>query len=336
MRLIALARKKYDASDIWIRNMIQKDSALKLALCIDNKDYPASLELNKVYRVLPDADAASDGDIRVIDESGEDYLYPSRYFVSIDLHQPVKSLSSKEPNPLTRENSAGLVERRMNMAQIFVSHSQKDKDLIHFFLEAFAGTHVKPHLEELQDQAPTGVTAERIKGDIQASNVVFVLLSENVENLRHTRDWVNWECGTATNKEIWIFEPFESLGKIRVVVPRFNHYVLFERTQEWRKYLRSIIESYDDSHVVPTLAAATGGGALFREKDPGEGAAGGFMVGLVGLLLYNLSKPSYGIDVKCWKCFSNYKVHRYGNFRCAICNADSIVNQPEMLTCVNP
>lgn len=187
---------------------------------------------------------------------------------------------------------------------------------------------MKPHLEELEKDPPTGVTAEKIERDIQASNAVFVLLSENVESLKHTRDWVNWECGTAKNKDIWIFEPFESLGKIRVIIPRINHYVLFEKTEEWRKYLRSIIENYDDSHVVPTLSALTVGGALLNEKDRGEGAAAGFVLGLVALLLFNKSKPSFGIDVRCWKCSSNYKIHRYGNFRCAVCNADSILNYP--------
>lgn len=216
------------------------------------------------------------------------------------------------------------------MAQIFVSHSKNDKDIIHFFLEAFAGTKVKPHLEELEKELPTGVTAEKIDQDIQTSNALFVLLSENVENLKHTRDWVNWECGTAKNKDIWVFEPFEAMGKIRVIVPRFNHYVLFERSDEWRKYLLSIIDSYDDSHVVPTLAASTAGGAMLVKNDPGTGAAAGFAVGLVGLILQSMTKLSFGIDVKCWKCSSIFKIHRYGRFRCAVCNADVVVNQPQL------
>jgi hypothetical protein len=58
------------------------------AICIDNAEYPASLELHKLYRVLSDALAAKDGDIRVIDESGEDYLYPAEYFVRVDLPSP--------------------------------------------------------------------------------------------------------------------------------------------------------------------------------------------------------------------------------------------------------
>ena len=65
--------------------MSQKKPAVKFAVCIGNEDYEASLELHKIYRVLPDADAEVDGDIRVIDESGEDYLYPADWFVFIEL-----------------------------------------------------------------------------------------------------------------------------------------------------------------------------------------------------------------------------------------------------------
>lgn len=63
---------------------------MQFAVCINNEDYPASLELHKIYRVLPDEDAAIDGDVRVIDESGEDYLYSAEYFVFVELPQAVE------------------------------------------------------------------------------------------------------------------------------------------------------------------------------------------------------------------------------------------------------
>ena len=68
----------------------QKKSVLKFAVCVNNADYLASLELHKIYRVLPDEDATGNGDIRVIDESGEDYLYPAEWFVPIELPQAVE------------------------------------------------------------------------------------------------------------------------------------------------------------------------------------------------------------------------------------------------------
>ncbi len=60
------------------------------AVCINNGQYPASLELHKIYRVIPDDDAARDGDVRVIDESGEDYLYPASWFAVVKLPQSVQ------------------------------------------------------------------------------------------------------------------------------------------------------------------------------------------------------------------------------------------------------
>ena len=52
-------------------------------VCVDNDGYAASLEKHKIYRALPDDGAAADGDVRIIDESGEDYLYPAERFVPI-------------------------------------------------------------------------------------------------------------------------------------------------------------------------------------------------------------------------------------------------------------
>lgn len=57
----------------------------RFVLCIENTDYAASLERRKVYQVLNDRQASKHGQLRVIDESGEDYLYPQEYFIPIKL-----------------------------------------------------------------------------------------------------------------------------------------------------------------------------------------------------------------------------------------------------------
>jgi len=67
-----------------------KQNFPEFVVCINNSDYPASLELHKIYRVLVDKDATEESDIRIIDESGEDYLYPSSYFVPIQVPQTVE------------------------------------------------------------------------------------------------------------------------------------------------------------------------------------------------------------------------------------------------------
>jgi hypothetical protein len=66
-----------------------KHKTSRLVVCIKNRGFAASLELRKVYPVIPDADAESHQMVRVVDESGEDYLFPESCFVSIDLPAPV-------------------------------------------------------------------------------------------------------------------------------------------------------------------------------------------------------------------------------------------------------
>ena len=59
----------------------------QFVVCVKNRQYDASLELRKLYQVLPDDDAAKHKQLRVIDESGEDYLYPEDYFVPVHFPQ---------------------------------------------------------------------------------------------------------------------------------------------------------------------------------------------------------------------------------------------------------
>jgi hypothetical protein len=63
----------------------------RFAVCVDNDGYEASLERNKIYVVLVDKDAETAGDVRVIDESGEDYLFSADRFVAIDVPAAVKA-----------------------------------------------------------------------------------------------------------------------------------------------------------------------------------------------------------------------------------------------------
>ena len=67
------------------------DTKPQFVICIKNEDYPASLQLWKIYRVLPDEKGARHNMIRVIDESGEDYLFATSHFVPVKLPQAVKS-----------------------------------------------------------------------------------------------------------------------------------------------------------------------------------------------------------------------------------------------------
>ena len=63
----------------------------KFLLCVDNEGYKASLEVRKLYETIPDEEAERHNQVRVIDESGEDYLYPSKFFTPVRLSMQTKN-----------------------------------------------------------------------------------------------------------------------------------------------------------------------------------------------------------------------------------------------------
>ena len=72
-----------------------KKKEQQFAICVKNDDYPASLEVRKIYEVLQDEKAAKHGLVRIIDESGEDYLYPEDFFVSIEIPEAAETIFLK-------------------------------------------------------------------------------------------------------------------------------------------------------------------------------------------------------------------------------------------------
>ena len=67
-----------------------KSATKPFAICVDDTDYKASLIRGKVYQILPDPKAARDDLVRIVDESGEDYLYHRSHFVFVDFTSAVK------------------------------------------------------------------------------------------------------------------------------------------------------------------------------------------------------------------------------------------------------
>ncbi len=96
MRRMASAGKKLSASATSTRaSKPHRHSAAKFVVCLENSGYPASLELHKIYRIVADQDAVREGDLRIIDESGEDYLYPVEWFAPVDLPRRIKTSISR-------------------------------------------------------------------------------------------------------------------------------------------------------------------------------------------------------------------------------------------------
>lgn len=68
---------------------MKKSSPHHLVICVNNEGYAASLETRKIYQTILDPKAAAHKQIRVIDESGEDYLYPEAYFIPVSLPKEI-------------------------------------------------------------------------------------------------------------------------------------------------------------------------------------------------------------------------------------------------------
>ena len=86
-----MAKKNSSGRNISTRSRKPVAAGRRFAVCVQNDGYEASLECNKIYVVLPDADAEKDGDLRIVDESGEDYLFSADRFVAIDVPEAVKA-----------------------------------------------------------------------------------------------------------------------------------------------------------------------------------------------------------------------------------------------------
>jgi hypothetical protein len=90
MKRTALAKKKLNAKATSTRNARPRARS-RFLVCIDNRGYEASLEPNKIYLAVKDEQAERTGDVRIVDESGEDYLYSKKRCVPIEVPATVKA-----------------------------------------------------------------------------------------------------------------------------------------------------------------------------------------------------------------------------------------------------
>jgi hypothetical protein len=204
------------------------------------------------------------------------------------------------------------------MAQIFISHSARDQQLKNFFNQAFATSSVNAKLEEIEQLYKGTITTQQIEQDITLSSAVFVLLSQNVDSLDHTRDWIGYEVGYAKgaqggNKDVWVFEHINEAGHLTKVIPNFDHYVVYDTSDTALKYVKAIVDSYDDVRVARNTAVGTGIGAVFGAPWAGAGVAFLYSAlstgrpngveGICGCLLkYRVHLPEQIIQLRCPKC----------------------------------
>lgn len=221
------------------------------------------------------------------------------------------------------------------MSQIFVSHSKRDDSIVNYFGKLFGTTRVKGIFKEIEGFKSRPYWNE-VQNDVQQSAAIFILLGPNIQNLFHTRDWTVWESATASaiRKDIWVFEPYEYLGKINVIIPHVDHYMIYQETNQYQNYIRKVIESYDDADILPSTLRGTfvgGAGGFVGEVLIGKGkkppllgpAIGAIIGGFVAAMAADPSRNRpYGIQIKCLECESTYQIHmKMPEIRCPICNA---------------
>ena len=91
MKRMGSVAKKSSARETSTRVPLPRLRSARFAVCIKNSGYEASLERNKIYVVIPDEAAERDGELRVVDESGEDYLFAADRFVAVEVPAAVKA-----------------------------------------------------------------------------------------------------------------------------------------------------------------------------------------------------------------------------------------------------
>jgi hypothetical protein len=130
--------------------------------------------------------------------------------------------------------------------QIFVSHSQHDKDIRASFDTIFARTGVKSVCMEFEKV--TLPAWQEIKDVINASETVFLLLGPRIRKSIYTQNWIAFEVGLscALGKRVWVFEQMHS--KIDFPIPFFTDYLLYSLDDNIHfGYVKAIIEGYGDS-----------------------------------------------------------------------------------------
>jgi hypothetical protein len=91
MKHTASERKRSSASGTSTRRRRPIALRRRFVVCVRNEGYEASLERNKIYPVVTDRAAERDGDLRIVDESGEDYLFAADRFVAIEVPAAVRA-----------------------------------------------------------------------------------------------------------------------------------------------------------------------------------------------------------------------------------------------------
>jgi hypothetical protein len=184
--------------------------------------------------------------------------------------------------------------------QIFVSHSQKDKDTVTYFDRVFARTGVKSVCMEFEKmRSPQWQSISDAVGD---SDAIFLLLGTNVKGNIHTQNWIAFEVGLscAFRKDVWVFEREDS--DIDFPIPYLTDFMMYNpQESETFDYVRSVIDAYG--------------------KEIEGVKRGRFAIKPLFTDLRAKRNVPKGIPIKCSHCQSEYNLHAIValSFHCPSC-----------------
>lgn len=187
------------------------------------------------------------------------------------------------------------------------------------FDQVFAGTNVHAIRAEFESYNVPPWNA--IKGWMESSSTLFLLIGPNLKSTDYTQNWVSFEVGLAAGmgREIWVFE--QNGREVHFPVPYLDHYMLYDYGKTNADYIRSIIDAYGNSfNLGGSALAAIVGYAI-------AGPAGGLLAGLIGSQVNTSQKP-IGLKIKCpyTDCGSAFQLHsRIVNLACPSCRRNMII-----------
>jgi hypothetical protein len=215
--------------------------------------------------------------------------------------------------------------------RVFISHSKKDKSLVYNICKILYRAGMRPFIAEFEELGESGgLTSEDLKREMEQSEMVALLLTENVISTKYTRNWVAYEVGLAhgLNKPIWVFED-ENKPIKDFPVPHVDYYFLYDPSlrEDW-KTIEEEFKKWSESpqHGAMPILGLLIGGLLGGPIGALGGLIGGGVIAQQKIEEIRNSPPEgfNKIRVLCPECNSTYVVIAknetlLNGFLCPVC-----------------
>lgn len=209
------------------------------------------------------------------------------------------------------------------MANIFISHSRRDKELITAMAKVLRNIGHTPIIEEfMPEEEKEPVPYEEIRKNVSLSNYVFLFLTDNIVATEYTHNWVAFEVGltASSRKRLFVFE--RTGVPVPYPIPYLTDYMIFD--EDSTKDILDIQALAKKLSELPKAAIGAGAGALLGLPF----GPIGFILGGLGGALLGAGAEEKILEVQCPHCgvSFNYYSPQYIGFNCPACRGDIELN----------